>query len=171
MQIPCFPQTHVILPSLKVYYVRANVVTIGSANGLSPIRGQVFTWTNLDLLLIGCLWIYFCEILIKILTSLWRKCIDNVVGNMSAILSRFFNNIWYIYILVKLYHGNLNTQVTPWFNSTVFRVYYVTNRWIVLSGYLERTDVLWELHISKFDENMHLCEKDKIFYGGHYQCS
>ena len=43
-----------------------NQVSIGSDNGLSPIRRQAIIWTNAGLLSIGPLETNFSEILIKI---------------------------------------------------------------------------------------------------------
>ena len=47
-------------------YVSVNWVSIGSGNGLSPVRRQAITWTNGDLLSIGPLGINFSEIQIKV---------------------------------------------------------------------------------------------------------
>ena len=46
-------------------YVSVNWVSIGSDNGLLPVRRQAIIWTNAGLLSIGTLQTYFSEILIK----------------------------------------------------------------------------------------------------------
>ena len=46
-------------------YASANLVSIGSDNGLSPRRYQAIIWTNAGILLIGPLGTNFSEILIK----------------------------------------------------------------------------------------------------------
>ena len=56
--------THICVSKLTI---------IGSDNGLSPDRRQAITWTNAKLLLIGPLGTNFGEILIKILTFLFKK--------------------------------------------------------------------------------------------------
>ena len=40
--------------------------SLGSGNGLSPVRRQAITWTNVHLLSIRPFWTNFSEILIKI---------------------------------------------------------------------------------------------------------
>ena len=50
-----------------------NWVSIGSDNGLSPVRRQAITWTNADLLSIALLWTYFSEIWIGILSFSSKK--------------------------------------------------------------------------------------------------
>ena len=47
-------------------YASVNWVSIGSDNGLAPVRRQAITWTNADLLSIGPLGTYLSEIWIKI---------------------------------------------------------------------------------------------------------
>ena len=49
------------------------VVNIGSDNGLAPVRCQVITWTNADLLSIGPFWTYLSEIWIIIQTFSFKK--------------------------------------------------------------------------------------------------
>ena len=51
----------------------SKLTIIGSDNGLSPDRCQAIIWTNDGLLLIGPLGTNFNEILIKILTFLFKK--------------------------------------------------------------------------------------------------
>ena len=65
------------------------LASIGSDNGLSPGRRQAIFWTNAGvLLLIGPLGANFIEILIKILTFLFKKnAFENVVWEMASILS------------------------------------------------------------------------------------
>ena len=64
-----------------------NRVSIGSDNGLSPVRRQAITWTNAHLLLIGYLRTNFSEIWIKIQKFL-VNAFENVVCEMMHILSR-----------------------------------------------------------------------------------
>ena len=54
-------------------YASANWVSIGSGNGLSPVRCQAITWTNADLLSIGLLGTTFSEIRIGILSFSFKK--------------------------------------------------------------------------------------------------
>ena len=66
-------------------YVSVNKVSIGSSNGLSPIRRQAIIWTNAGLLLIGPLGTNFCKILIKTQNFSYTKMLLKI---SSAILSR-----------------------------------------------------------------------------------
>ena len=50
-----------------------NLTIIGSDNGLSPAHPQAIIWTNAGILIIGPLDTNFCEILIEILTFLFKK--------------------------------------------------------------------------------------------------
>ena len=52
-------------------------VSIGSGNGLSPVRNHAITWTNVNLLSIWPLGTNFGEIPIKIYIFHTRKCIGN----------------------------------------------------------------------------------------------
>ena len=54
-------------------YASVNWVIIGSGNGLSTIRRQTITGTNVDFLLIGLLRTNFSEIWIEILTFSFKK--------------------------------------------------------------------------------------------------
>ena len=56
-----------------------NQVSIGSDNGLPPIRRQAIIWTNAGLLSIGPLGINLSEILIKIQNFLFQNAYDNIV--------------------------------------------------------------------------------------------
>ena len=56
--------THVCVSKLTI---------VGSDNGLLPGRRQAIIWTNAGLLLIGPLGTNFSEILIEILTFLFKK--------------------------------------------------------------------------------------------------
>ena len=51
----------------------SKLTIIGSDNGLSPHRRQAIIWTNAGILLIGPLGTNFSEILIEILTFLFKK--------------------------------------------------------------------------------------------------
>ena len=55
-----------LVPHICRIYASVNRVSIGSDNGLSPIRRQAIIWTNAGLLLIGLLGTNFNEILIKL---------------------------------------------------------------------------------------------------------
>ena len=64
-------------------------VSIGSDNGLSPIRRQAIIWTNTGLLAIGTLRTNFSEIVVKIQNySFTKKAPKHIVCYMAAILSR-----------------------------------------------------------------------------------
>ena len=54
-------------------YVSMNRISIGSANGLSPIRRQAIIWTNAGILLIVTLGSSFSEILIEIHNFAFNK--------------------------------------------------------------------------------------------------
>ena len=70
-------------------YVSVNRVSIGSANGLLPIRRQAIIWTNAGLLSIGPLGTNFSEILIKIQNFSFKKMhLKMLSAKMAAILSR-----------------------------------------------------------------------------------
>ena len=58
----------------RLTHICVSILTIiGSDNGLSPHRRQAIIWTNAGLLLIGCLGTNYSEILIEILTFLFKK--------------------------------------------------------------------------------------------------
>ena len=62
---------------------------IGLDNGMSPVRRQTITWTNVDLLSIGPLGTNINGILINIETFLLRKMrLWNTICEMAAIFSR-----------------------------------------------------------------------------------
>ena len=64
-------------------------VSIGSGNGLSPVRRQAITWTNAGLLSIGILGTYFSEIWIRIVSFPFKKMqLKMLSARMAAILSR-----------------------------------------------------------------------------------
>ena len=65
-----------------------NQVSIGSDNGLAPIRCQAIIYTNAGLLSIGPLGTNFSEILIKIHFFIYENASENNVCEMAAILSR-----------------------------------------------------------------------------------
>ena len=54
-----------ILSAPSAVYASMTWVSIGSGNGLSPVRRQAITWTNAKLLFIGPLGTHFIEIWIK----------------------------------------------------------------------------------------------------------
>ena len=56
--------THLPSPECRIY-LSVNWVSIGSDNGLSPVRRQAITWTNAHLLSIGPLGTKFGQIRIK----------------------------------------------------------------------------------------------------------
>ena len=56
-------------------YASMNWVSIGSGNGLSPVRRQAITRTNADILSIGPLGTKFNKIWIEILTFSLKKCV------------------------------------------------------------------------------------------------
>ena len=69
-------------------YASVNLATIGSDNGLSPVRRQVTSWTNVDVLSIEPRRIIFREILIKIqISSLKKLYFKSDVCEMATILS------------------------------------------------------------------------------------
>ena len=67
--------------------VSVNWVSIGSDNGISPIRHQAIISTSAGLLSIGHLGTNFSEILSKI-KKLHQNAFENIVCEMAAILSR-----------------------------------------------------------------------------------
>ena len=62
-------------PPYCCIHASVNWISIGSGNGLSPIRHQAITWTNAHLLSIGSFGTNFSEIRIKIQTFYSWKCI------------------------------------------------------------------------------------------------
>ena len=64
-------KTH--LPLVPHIYASVNQISIGSDNGLSPIRSHAIIWTIDSLLSIGLLWIHFSDIWIKIVSILFKK--------------------------------------------------------------------------------------------------
>ena len=75
-------------PHSAAYMRQANRASIGSDNGLSPIRHQAINLTNAGLLSIGHLGTNFSEILIKIQNFSFTKISSENVWEMAAILSR-----------------------------------------------------------------------------------
>ena len=70
-------------------YVSVNWVSIGSDNGLSPVRRQAIAWTTAHLLSIGPLETNFSEIIIKIHTFSFKKMrLKMLSAKLAAILSR-----------------------------------------------------------------------------------
>ena len=63
-----------IYPLCRIY-TAVNRASIGSDNGLSPIRHQAIIYINIGLLLIGPWITNVSEILIKVKTFHSRKCI------------------------------------------------------------------------------------------------
>ena len=61
-----------------------NCVSIGSDNGLSPVRRQAIIWASAGLSSIGPLGLIFSEILIKIQNFSFH---ENTVCKMASILS------------------------------------------------------------------------------------
>ena len=61
--------------TLLPLYASVNQVSIGSDNGLSPIRRQAIIWTNAGLLSVESLGTIFSEILTRYKTFHSRKCI------------------------------------------------------------------------------------------------
>ena len=60
-------------------YASLDWVSIGSVNGLSPVRHIAITWTNADLLSIGSLGTTFSENWIEIPIFIQENAIENVV--------------------------------------------------------------------------------------------
>ena len=76
------------LPLCRIY-ASVNWVSIGSGNGLLPVRRQAITWTNAGLFSIGLLGTNFSEIPIWILVFSFKKMhLKLSSAEMAAILSR-----------------------------------------------------------------------------------
>ena len=76
-----------ITPSCRLY-ASVNWVSIGSGNGLSPIRCQAITWANAGVLSVGPVRTHFSEIRIGILVCLFKKMqLELSSAKMAAILS------------------------------------------------------------------------------------
>ena len=67
----------------------------GSGNGLAPVRRQVITWTNADLLYIGSLGTNFSEIGMEIPKCYLKTAFKNVVCEMAAILFGGGGGVYY----------------------------------------------------------------------------
>ena len=66
--------THILTLWGRVTHICiGNLTIIGSDNGLSPGRRQAIIWTNAAILLIGPIGTNFSEILIKIITFIFKK--------------------------------------------------------------------------------------------------
>ena len=61
---------------LMDYASSSQLVTIGSADGFSPLQNWAITWSNADVLPIGSLETNISENWMKIQTSLKRKCTE-----------------------------------------------------------------------------------------------
>ena len=82
----------------------SNLIIIGSDNCLSPDRRQAIIWTNDGILLIGPLGTNFSGISFEIYNFHSRKCFENVVWKMAAILSQpqcVLKAIWLIPIALR----------------------------------------------------------------------
>ena len=82
--------------SVLTVYASVNWTSIGSGNGLSPVRRQAITWAIVDLLSIGPLGTNFSEIYIKIQTfhswkCIWKCRLRNGVHWVSWRATRVFN--------------------------------------------------------------------------------
>ena len=95
-------------------YASVNRDTIGSDNGLSPIRCQAIMSTNAGLLSIGPLWTNFIKIFIQN-TKLFihKDASENIVSEMAVILSRAFD------------HWNWTTRHVRFHSSSFWYVDYV----------------------------------------------
>ena len=97
-------QFKLIFPLCRIY-ASVNWVSIGSDNGLSPIRCQTITQTNAGILFIGPLATHFCEILIH------KNASENIVCDMAATLFRGIelnsdqHSIFFIVVVLHLDHG------------------------------------------------------------------
>ena len=80
---------NICLTHLPLIYAFVNWISIGSGNGLSPIRHQAITWTHAHLLSIEPLGTNFSEIRMKN-TKLFvpENAFENVVCEMASILTR-----------------------------------------------------------------------------------
>ena len=106
-------------PPICCIYALVNRVSIGSDNGLSPVRHQAIIWTNAAILSIGRLWTNFSEILIKkIKIFIQENASESIVCEMAAILS---SGRWVdaISLLCKTYE--MGSSLTPntqfWLNN------------------------------------------------------
>ena len=85
--VPIWRHSLTHLPQCRIY-ASLNWVSIGSDNGMSPVRRQAITWTNADLLSIGLLGTYFSEIWIGILSFSFKKMqLKMSSAKIAAILS------------------------------------------------------------------------------------
>ena len=75
-------------------YMRGKLTTIGSDNGLSPVRRQAIIQTNTGILLIGPLGTNFGEILIEIQTSTVVTTHDTVMYQLQE--QHWLQNYTYI---------------------------------------------------------------------------
>ena len=96
-------------------YASMNWVSIGSDNGLSPVRRQAVIETNAGILLIGTLGTNFSEILIEILTFSFKKMRLRV---SSAKRRPFYLglNVPVTKLITKL---NVSSFILGWFVSSV----------------------------------------------------
>ena len=92
-----------------------NITIVGSDIGLPPERRQAIIWTNAGILFMGLLGIYFYEILVKILTFLFKK-----------MRLRVFSVIWRSFCL-----GLNVSKVTA------------SQRWLLLHQFLAICDWKW----------------------------
>ena len=89
-----------------------NITIIGSDNGLSPGRRQAIIWTNVGILLIGTLGTNFSEMLIEILTFLFKK----IHLKMSSGKWRPFCLGLKVLLLVSC---KLSSTISPWSRSAM----------------------------------------------------
>ena len=83
-------------------YMRRKLTIIGSDNGLSPGRRQAIIWTSAGILLIGPLGTNFSQILIGIQFFFQEKALENVVCEITSILSRTQCVKWLRVLLSRL---------------------------------------------------------------------
>ena len=78
-----------------------NRVSIGSNNGLSPVRCQAITWTNAGVLSIGLIGTNFNEIRILILSfkkmhlKMWSAKMAAILSRGGWVKDRFQPHVWY----------------------------------------------------------------------------
>ena len=136
-----------------------NWVSIGSGNGLSPIRHQAITWTNAVLLSTGLLGTNFSEIWVRILSFSFNKMHFKISSARMAAI--YLSSITKVNFVVSL---QLDLHIKTHLSMVVFRysmgqsVYMYKNSGNVVDEILMLCFVFWfKLHWRWWPLLTHIC--------------
>ena len=97
-----------------------NLTIIGSDNGLTPVRRQAITWTNVGILLIGPLGTNFSEMLIEIHTFSFKKMhlkMSSAKWRSFCLGLKVLNKQWCFFVIAGFTFPPNEHQVISWTND------------------------------------------------------